>query len=60
MSTVLLFVVSDVTRILQLDLTTSVHLFLLFLPLNFEEMSLQNSYALSHNAVSNWKSSSQL
>ena len=31
-----------------------VHLFLLFLPLNFEEMSLQNSYASSHNAVSNW------
>ena len=41
-------------------MTISVHLVLLFLPLNFEEISLQNSYASSHNAISNWKSSSQL
>ena len=43
---------------LQLDMTISVHLFLLFLTSEF--WGKQNSYALSYNAVSNWKSSSQL
>ena len=45
---------------LQRDKTISVYFFVLCLSLNFEEMSPQNSYASSHNAVSNWKSSSQL
>ena len=52
--------VIDVTRILLHDMTISVHLSVLCLPLNYEKMSLQNSYALSHNAISNWKCSSQL
>ena len=39
-------------------MTISVHLFLLFLTSEF--WGKQNSYALSYNAVSNWKSSSQL